>query len=69
MRPRQRGGGTRRLRLTAVSVSAALVGALCVIGGTSQGLASASTAAKTNQGSRQSVPSGERHQARCPDRL
>ena len=44
MRPQQRGGDTRRLRLTATGVSAALVGALCVIGGTSQVLASASSA-------------------------
>jgi hypothetical protein len=32
MRPQQRGGGTRRLRVTAASVSAALISALCVIG-------------------------------------
>jgi hypothetical protein len=44
MRPQQRGRGARRLRLTATGVSAALVGALCVIGGTSQVLASASGA-------------------------
>jgi hypothetical protein len=45
MRPQQRGGGARRLRLTAAGVSAALVGALCVIGGTTTVLASASTTA------------------------
>ncbi len=49
MRPQQRGGGARRLRLTAAGLSAALVGALCVIGGTSQVLAaSAGTTAKTH---------------------
>jgi hypothetical protein len=48
MRPQQRSGGSRRQRLAAVSVSGALVGALCVIGATTSGLASASTAAKAN---------------------
>jgi hypothetical protein len=45
----QRGGwGTRRMRLTAAGVSAALVGALCVIGGTAQVLASTSTPASSH---------------------
>ena len=48
MRPQQRGRGVRRLRLAAAGVSAALVSALCVIGGTTQVLASASTAAKAS---------------------
>jgi hypothetical protein len=47
MRPQQRGGGARRVRLAAAGVSAALVGALCVIGGTTQVLASASTTTKS----------------------
>src|SRR5262245_17631205 len=42
MRPRQRSGGERRLRLTAVAASAALVGGLCVVGTVTSGLASAS---------------------------
>jgi hypothetical protein len=42
MRPRQRSGGGRRLRLTAVAASAALVGGLCVVGTVTSGLASAS---------------------------
>ncbi len=50
MRPQQRGRGVRRLRLAAAGVSAALVSALCVIGGTTQVLASASTAAKASEG-------------------
>src|ERR1700751_5947762 len=45
MRHQYGGGGPRRLRLTAAGVSAALVGALCVVGGTSAVLASASTTA------------------------
>ena len=49
MRPQQRGGGARRLRLTAAGVSAALVGALCVVGGTTQVVASASTAAERSR--------------------
>ena len=48
MRPQQRGRGVRRLRLAAAGVSAALVSALCVIGGTTQVLASASTVAKAS---------------------
>src|SRR5271165_879202 len=44
MRPQQRGGRARSLRLTAAGASAVLVGALCVIGG-SQVVASAGTAA------------------------
>jgi hypothetical protein len=53
MRPQQRGRGARRLRMTAAAVSAALVSAICVIGGTSQVLASASataTSADTGNG-------------------
>ena len=46
MRPQQRGGGARRLRLTAAGASVALVGAMCVIGAATPGLASASTAAR-----------------------
>src|SRR5262245_40409601 len=42
MRPRQRSGGGRGLRLTAVAASAALVGGLCVVGTVTSGLASAS---------------------------
>jgi hypothetical protein len=52
MRPRQRSGGTRRLRLAAVSASVALVGGLCVVGTAASGLASASPA-KSNNGSGQ----------------
>lgn len=44
MRPQQRSGGSRRKRLIAASVSGTLVGALCVIGATSAGLASTSAA-------------------------
>src|ERR1700722_2596075 len=44
MRPQQRREGAR-LRLAAASASAALVGALCVVGGTSQVVASASPVA------------------------
>jgi hypothetical protein len=44
MRPRQRSGGGRRLRLTAAAASAALVGGLCVVGTVTSGLASASPA-------------------------
>ncbi len=51
MRPRQRSGGTRRLRLAAISASAALVGGLCVVGAVTPGLASASPAAKSHHGS------------------
>jgi hypothetical protein len=50
MRPQQRGGGARRLRLAAAGASATLVGALCVFGGTAQVLASASTAATSHHG-------------------
>ncbi len=50
MRPQQRGGVARRLRVTAAGASAALVGALCVIGGTSQVVASASTTAASSHG-------------------
>jgi hypothetical protein len=50
MRPQQRGGGAHRLRLTAASVSAALIGALCVVGATTQVVASASTAASGHDG-------------------
>jgi hypothetical protein len=50
MRPQQRGGGAHRLRLTAASVSAALIGALCVVGATTQVVASASTAASGHSG-------------------
>jgi hypothetical protein len=50
MRPRQRSGGTRRLRLAAVSASVALVGGLCVVGTVTPGLASASSSAKTQHG-------------------
>jgi hypothetical protein len=52
MRPRQRSGGRRRLRLTAVGASAALVGGLCVVGAVTPGLASASSA-KSHDGRRQ----------------
>jgi hypothetical protein len=64
MRPQQRGGGARLLRVTAAGASAALVGALCVIGGTSQVLASASTAAKANasdQGNQCHLGNGIKH--------
>src|SRR5215469_13713044 len=51
MRPRQRSGGTRRLRLAAVSASAALVAGMCVVGAVTPGLASASLgAASRSQG-------------------
>src|ERR1700740_3264189 len=42
MRPRQRSGGGRGLRLTAVTVSTVLVGGLCVVGTVTSGLAAAS---------------------------
>jgi hypothetical protein len=64
MRPQQRGGGARLLRVTAAGASAALVGALCVIGGTSQVLASASTAAKaspSDQGNQCHLGNGIKH--------
>jgi hypothetical protein len=48
MRPRQRSGGGRRLRLTAIGASTALVGGLCVVGTVTPGLASASQAAKAS---------------------
>src|SRR5271166_1079446 len=48
MRPRQRSGGGRRLRLTAIGASAALVGGLCVVGAVTPGLASASQVAKAS---------------------
>ncbi len=44
MRSQQRGAGSRRMRLFAGTVSAALVGGLCVFGATAQGLASAKPA-------------------------
>src|SRR5215469_8363449 len=44
MRPQQRGRGSRRMRLIAATASGTLVGALCVVGATSAGLASATTA-------------------------
>ena len=50
MRLQHRSGGARRLRLTAAGVSAALVGAMCVIGGTSQVLASTGTKASHGNG-------------------
>ena len=50
MRPQQRGGGAHRLRLTAASVSAALIGALCVVGATTQVVASASATASGHGG-------------------
>jgi hypothetical protein len=50
MRVQHRGGGTRRLRLTAAGVSAALVGALCVVGASSQVLASTTTTASHGDG-------------------
>jgi hypothetical protein len=62
MRPQQRGGGARRLRLAAAGVSAALVGALCVIGGTSQVLAaSASTAKAADKGNECHLGNGVKH--------
>jgi hypothetical protein len=62
MRPQQRGRGARRLRLAAAGVSAALVGALCVIGGTTQVLASAGTAAKsTDSGNECHLGNGIKH--------
>ena len=48
MRPQQRGEGSRRMRLIATTASGALVGALCVIGATSQTVASASSAPKSH---------------------
>jgi hypothetical protein len=44
MRPQQRGGGSRRMRLLAASASGTLVGALCVVGAVAPGLASAGSA-------------------------
>src|SRR5580658_331672 len=66
MRPQQRGGGSRRMRLIAASVSATLVGALCVFGATSAGLASASSGAKAhpaghNQGNSCHLANGIKH--------
>ncbi len=65
MRPQQRGSVRRRLRLTAGSASAVLVGALCVIGGTSQVVASASPLASGHhvgdQGSACRLGNGIKH--------
>jgi len=65
MRPQQRSGIRRRLRLTAGGASAALVGALCVIGGTSQVAASASPVASSHhagdQGSQCRLGNGIKH--------
>jgi hypothetical protein len=65
MRPQQRGGGARRLRLAAAGASATLVGALCVFGGTSQVLASASSAASSHhrgdQGNQCHLGNGIKH--------
>jgi hypothetical protein len=49
MRPQQRSGGSCRKRLTAAGASAALVSALCVIGLTTPGLASARPARHLSQ--------------------
>jgi hypothetical protein len=61
MRHEQRGQRSRLLRLTAASASAALVGALCVLGGTSQLVAAASTAASSDHGNRCHLGNGIKH--------
>src|SRR5215469_13411564 len=61
MRLQLQGWGPRRLRLTAAGVSAALVGALCVIGATSQVLASASTASPNDGGDTCHLGNGIQH--------
>ena len=64
MRPQQRREGAR-LRLAAASASAALVGALCVVGGTSQVVASASPVASGHshggQGNKCHLGNGIKH--------
>jgi hypothetical protein len=60
MRQQEDGGGARRLRLTATGISAALVGAL-LIGGTTQVLASASTASQNDGGNTCHLGNGIQH--------
>jgi len=64
MRPQQRGGGSRRMRLIAASVSGTLVSALCVLGATTAGAAVAKPAHASGSGSQGStchLASGIKH--------
>jgi hypothetical protein len=61
MRPQQRGGGSRRMRVLAASASGTLVGALCVVGAVAPGMASARPAHQSDHGPQCRLANGIRH--------